>query len=152
MIAALVLVGLVLAAALSLRHRRTAPTIVGDQNQKVAPPTAPSTVIKQSATVQESKKSPFTLTVASETGGSTSAADKIELHWQSVEGALDYVVIVLTPENDEVWRQKTIAPTARITGDAHLQPGHKYFVKVRANLMEGKSLQSDPVAFTAGNP
>lgn len=154
--AATAVVYLVLITAISLRHHRTVPPVMPGHNPIVRPGAAPTqtphaTPAEQTPTVRGSGKSPLTITIVSPAPGSTLPANKVELRWQPVEGALDYVVTVLTPDGDEIWRQRIIEPTVRITSDANLQPGHHYFATVRAYLMEGKTLQSDPVVFTVGN-
>lgn len=154
--AATAVVCLVLITAISLRHPRNVPPVMPGHNPTVQPETVPAqtphaTPAGQTPTVRGSGKSPVTITVISPAPGSTLPANKVELRWQRVEGALDYVVTVLTPDGDEVWRQRLIEPSVRITSDANLQPGHHYFAIVRAYLMEGKTVQSDPVVFTVGN-
>lgn len=148
---------LVLITAISLRRPRKVSIITQSQIPIVQPATAPPHAVPTTPgnlapTVRGGKKSPFTITIIFPAATGVLTADKIELRWQPIAGALDYMVIAQTPEGDEIWRQRTIEPSVRITSDANLQPGHSYFVTVRAHLMEGKSVQSDPVAFTVGNP
>jgi len=58
---------------------------------------------------------------------------------------------LLTSEGDLVWTQRTTESSLRLPADVKLEAGRKYFVQVRANLAEGKSAQSAPVAFTVVN-
>ncbi|HLY62104.1 MAG TPA: zf-HC2 domain-containing protein [Terriglobia bacterium] len=156
-VAATAVVCLILITAISLRQPRKVSIITQSQVPIVQPATAPLQIVpttpsNQAPTVRGGKKSQFTITVISPAPGGAPTAGMVELRWPPQARALDYVVIALTPDGDEIWREKTIAPSVRITSDANLQPGHKYFVTVQAFLMEGKSVQSDPVAFTVGNP
>lgn len=146
----------VLATAISLRHPRTVPTVAPHQNPTARPAQAPPQIApaipnEPPPTVRGGRKSYLVPTIVSPAAGSTLQANAIEIRWQPVSGAMDYQVIAQTLEGDEVWRQRTLESSIRITRDANLQAGHTYFVTVRAFLVEGKSVQSAPVAFTVGN-
>lgn len=148
---------LVLVTVISLRHPRTVPIVAPHQNPIARPALVPSQIAptipnEQPPTVRGSKQSPLALTVVSPAAGSTVQANEIEFRWQSISGALDYEVNVLTPEGDQVWKQRTMGSSIQLAGDVKLEAGHKYFFTVRAYLAQGKSVQSAPVAFTVVHP
>jgi hypothetical protein len=72
----------------------------------------------------------------------------IDFRWEPVAGTLDYEIKLLTEEGDMVWTDITQASSLRLPADVKLEAGKRYFVQVRANLAEGKSVQSPPIAFT----
>lgn len=76
---------------------------------------------------------------------------QVEFRWQTVAGALDYEVRLVTAEGDLVWEQRTEANSVKLPAGVSLVAGQKYFVWVRANLGEGKTSQSRAVAFTVAD-
>jgi hypothetical protein len=72
----------------------------------------------------------------------------IDFRWEPVAGTLDYEIKLLTEEGDMIWTDITQASSLRLPADVKLEAGKRYFVQVRANLAEGKSVQSLPIAFT----
>ena len=72
---------------------------------------------------------------------------EIEFRWESVRETVQYQVRLVTPEGEPVWDHTTDGTSARLTNEAKLTPGGKYFVWVRAYLEDGQIVRSKAVPF-----
>ena len=147
---------LVLVVAVSLRHPQTGPTLAPRQNPvaqpaRVPPPMTPKTRSEPSPTVRGGHKTLLEPTLLFPSPGATVPENKIEFRWEPIAGTLDYEVRLLTSEGDLVWTQQTMGSSLRLPADVKVEAGKKYFVQVRTNCADGKSVQSAPVAFTVVN-
>jgi len=70
----------------------------------------------------------------------------IEIRWQKVPEAVFYEVSIITASGEMVTSRQTEEVSQSIT-IGNLIPGSKYFVSVRANLRDGKTVRSGPVSF-----
>jgi len=77
--------------------------------------------------------------------GAKLAAQDLEFRWSGTPGGLNYGVAVLSTDGDVKWRQDTQETRLRVPA-RQLAPG-KYYVSVSANLADGKTVRSSPVAF-----
>lgn len=72
---------------------------------------------------------------------------EIAFRWRDVPGHLSYEVQVASDEGDPVWRSRAETNEAALPADVVLQPGQVYFVWVRAELQDGKTVRSSAVRF-----
>ncbi|HEV2352509.1 MAG TPA: zf-HC2 domain-containing protein [Terriglobia bacterium] len=147
---------LAVVTVISLRQSTTVTPVTPIQNPVIRPaqtPTqaVPAARVQRHPAIRGSQKSVFAPTVVSSLGGNGTLAGGIEIRWQPVSGAMDYEVMVLTPEGDQVWKKRTTEASIQLPRAVSLKAGQKYFVTIRAYLTEGKSVQSAPMAFTVGN-
>jgi hypothetical protein len=84
--------------------------------------------------------------------GETVSVSGVEFRWKPVEGAREYEINVVTAAGDLVWKGETKTTAASLPSDVKLIPGRKYFVWIRADLLEDKAVQSRAVPFIASNP
>jgi hypothetical protein len=126
--------GLVLVAAIHVWQSRTAP----------APGTSP-------AEVRSVPGQPVAPRILSPVEGSIVGREQIELRWRGVAGAIYYEIQLVTAEGDVLWQERTEATGARLPGTVPIAPGQEVYVWVRAHLLDGKTLKSDPVGFRLDN-
>jgi hypothetical protein len=88
------------------------------------------------------------LTVVFPAPASVVARKALQFRWKTVDGALDYDVRLLTAEGDQVWDQKTEGNSIQLPSDIRVQTGHRYYLLIRADLPEGKTVDSRAVAFS----
>lgn len=72
-----------------------------------------------------------------------------DFRWTRVPASLYYEVRVMSADGDLVWEGRAEGNQARLPENVQLVSGTKYFVSVRAFLLDGKSLTSPVVRFTA---
>ena len=72
----------------------------------------------------------------------------LQFQWKTVDGALDYEVRVLTAEGDLVWEQKTEGNSVKLPSDVRVETGHKYYLLLRADLPQGKTVESRAIGFS----
>jgi len=123
--------GLMLVAAILVWQSRTAP----------APGTSPAEV----RSVPGQLVAPEIL---SPVEGSIVGREQTELRWRGVAGAIYYEIQLVTAEGDVLWQERTEKTRARLPGTVPIAPGQEVYVWVRAHLLDGKTLKSDPVGFT----
>ncbi len=88
------------------------------------------------------------LTVVFPSPESAVARKGLRFQWETVEGALDYEVRILTAEGDVVWEQKTEGSSLELPSDVRLETGHRYYLLIRGDLPEGKAVESAAVPFS----
>lgn len=150
---------LVVVGTIAMRYRPAGPVTVPATHPVISPtpvppqitPPTPSVATPPPA-VRGGRKTFPEPTLVFPTDRSTIPENHIKFRWEPVSGALDYEVKLLTAEGDSVWTQTTMGSSLHLPADVKLEAGKKYFVQVRANLAEGKSAQSTPVAFTVVHP
>lgn len=146
---------LVVVGTIAIRNRPAGP-LIGPATHPIISPTpvqpqvAPPTpkVTTPLPAVRGGHKNFPEPTLVFPTDRATVSGNNIEFRWEPVAGTLDYEVKLLTAEGDSVWTQTTMGSSLRLSPDVKLEAGKKYFVQVRANLAQGNSAQSAPVAFT----
>ena len=75
------------------------------------------------------------------------AREQIDFRWQEVTGAIHYEVQVVTAEGDVLWQHRTGQAEARLPETVVIAAGQEVYVWVRARLLDGKTLKSEPVRF-----
>jgi hypothetical protein len=80
--------------------------------------------------------------------GSVVGRTQSEFRWRGVAGAIYYEIQLVTAEGDVLWQQRTEATGARLPATVPIAPGQDVYVWVRAHLVNGKTLKSEPVGFT----
>jgi hypothetical protein len=146
---------LVVIGTIALRNKSAGPTTAPANHPMAFPtqtppqivPPAPGAITPQ-PTVRSGHKTVLEPALVFPTAGAMVPENEIDFRWEPVAGALDYEVKLLTEEGDMVWTDISSASSLRLPADVKLEAGRKYFVQVRANLAEGKSAQSAPIAFT----
>jgi hypothetical protein len=123
--------GLVLVAAVYVWQSGTAP----------APGSSP-------AEVRGVPGQPVAPQILSPTEGSIVGRQQTEFRWRGVAGANYYEIQLVTAEGDVVWQERTEATGVRLPATVPIAPGQDVYVWVRAHLLDGKTLKSDPVGFT----
>ena len=88
------------------------------------------------------------LAVVFPTPESAVARKDLQFRWKTVDGALDYEVCLLTAEGDLVWEQKTEGNSIKLPSEVRVATGHRYYLLIRADLPQGKTVESRPVAFS----
>ena len=78
--------------------------------------------------------------------GTTLANGQSEFRWTKVRRALFYEVEVLTPDGNIAWTGRTQGTQVSLARQATLKEG-KFFVWVRAHLVDGKTSKSRAVSF-----
>jgi anti-sigma factor RsiW len=79
--------------------------------------------------------------------GSVVGREKVEFRWRAVPGAVSYEVELVTAEGDVLWQDRAEAAGARLPGTVPIAPGQELYVWVRAHLVDGTTLKSEPVGF-----
>ncbi len=72
----------------------------------------------------------------------------LQFRWEVVRGALYYDVRLMTAEGNLVWEQRADVNSLTVPADVKLETGHKYYLLIRADLPEGKTVESKAVAFS----
>jgi Putative zinc-finger len=80
--------------------------------------------------------------------GAIVGREQIELRWRGVAGAIYYEIQLVTAEGDVLWQERTEKTEARLSKALPIAPGQQVYFWVRAHLLDGKTLKSDPVGFT----
>ncbi|HEV2492816.1 MAG TPA: hypothetical protein VG204_07045 [Terriglobia bacterium] len=91
------------------------------------------------------------LTVVFPASGSVVPRKDLQLRWEAVRGALYYDVRVMTTEGNLVWEQRVDANSLKVPADVKLEAGGKYYLLLRADLPEGKTVESKTVAFSVAD-
>ena len=94
----------------------------------------------------ETESSP--LTVVFPAPDSVVSRKGLQLRWGAVPGALYYDVRLMTAEGNLVWERRTEVDSLRVPDDVKLETDHKYYLLIRADLPEGKTVESRAVAFS----
>lgn len=126
--------GLVLVAAIVVFQSRTAPE----------PGTSPGEVRSVPGQLVAPK-------ILSPVEGSIVGREHSELRWRGVAGAIDYEIQLVTAEGDVLWQERTEKTGARLPATVRIAPGQQVYLWVRAHLLDGKTLKSDPVGFRLDN-
>ena len=79
--------------------------------------------------------------------GATLRRSEVDFRWAPFPDAVFYDIRVVTAAGDLVLESKTEDTHLRIADDVQLQPGAKYFVLVRAHLLQGHTVKSGTVSF-----
>ena len=79
---------------------------------------------------------------------STIPGKDLQFQWKTVDGALDYEVRVLTAEGDLVWELKTEGNSVKLPSDVRMETGHRYYLLLRADLPQGKTVESRAIGFS----
>ncbi len=146
---------LVVVGTIAFRHHPAGPTtapanppiaLPAQAPPQIAPP-APSTMNPRPA-VRGGNNHWLQPALVFPASGSMVPEGNIDFRWEPVAGALDYEVKLLSEDGDMVWTNTSSVSNLRLPAEVKLEAGKKYFVQVRANLAEGKSSQSAPIAFT----
>jgi hypothetical protein len=82
--------------------------------------------------------------------GSTVLQEETELRWRGVAGAIYYEVQLVTAEGDVLWQERTEKTGTVIPNTVPVAPGQQVYLWVRAHLVDGKTLKSEPVGFKLG--
>ncbi len=80
--------------------------------------------------------------------GVTLERGAVEFQWKRVEPSGAYHISVTNAAGDLLWEKRIEATRVRLPDSVKLEPGQKYFVWVRAELAEGRTVQSNVVRFT----
>lgn len=83
--------------------------------------------------------------------GATISSRNGLFRWSTVPDSLYYQVRIVSDEGDLVWQERVDGTEWTLPPSLALVPGAEYFVRVDAYLTESKALNSDFVAFTAGD-
>jgi hypothetical protein len=126
--------GLTLVAAVLVWQVSTAPT----------PETSPAQVRSNSGQLMPPE-------VLSPEEGSVVGREPMDFRWRAVAGAIYYEIQLVTAEGDVLWQGRTEETGAQLPGTVRIAPGQEVYVWVRAHVLDGKILKSDPVGFTLDN-
>jgi len=85
--------------------------------------------------------------VFSPRGGSRLDAPPL-IQWRSIPHAIGYDVRLLSVSGDVLWMNRFHKERATIPDTVHLARGNKYFVIVRAYLVDGKTIDSSAIEFS----
>jgi hypothetical protein len=80
--------------------------------------------------------------------GSIVGREQIDFRWREVAGAIYYDIQLVTAEGDVLWQGRTEETGAKVPGTVRIAPGQDVYVWVRAHVLDGKTLKSNPVGFT----
>lgn len=75
----------------------------------------------------------------------------LQLRWEAVSGALNYDVSLMTADGNLVWEQRADRNSLAVPAGVKLEAGHKYYLMVRADLPQGKTVDSKAVAFSVAD-
>lgn len=75
----------------------------------------------------------------------------IEFRWKHVPTALSYDVRVVTDDGNVVWEGRAEDSQIVLPSSIHLTPGESFYVRVSANLPEGKTVTARVVGFKVKN-
>ena len=76
------------------------------------------------------------------------ARKDLQFRWKTVDGAFDYEVRLLTAEGDLVWERRTEGNSIKLPSEVRVATGHRYYLLIRADLPQGKTVESRAVAFS----
>lgn len=76
----------------------------------------------------------------------------VVFRWTPVEGALRYQVLLLDESGRPLLAQQLEATTWEFDDVSELQPGRRYYVRVIAELTDGRAAASGHTAFSVGAP
>jgi len=79
--------------------------------------------------------------------GGVVSSTGIEFRWKRVTTALSYDVRVVTEDGDVVWESRTGDSRINLPSSIHLTAGELFYVRVGANLPEGKIVIAKVVGF-----
>jgi hypothetical protein len=80
--------------------------------------------------------------------GALVSRERIDFRWREVAGAIFYEIQLVTADGDVLWQDRTEETTVRLPEAVPIAPGQEVYVWVRAHLLDGNTLKSDPVGFT----
>lgn len=123
--------GLVLVATMQLWHVRTAP----------APQISPAEVRSAPGRLEVPE-------ILSPLESSIVGREQVDFRWRVVPGAVSYKVELMTAEGDVLWQDWTEETVAQLPATVPITPGQEAYVWVRAHLLDGSTVKSDPVGFT----
>jgi hypothetical protein len=75
----------------------------------------------------------------------------IEFRWKRVPTALSYDIRLVTEDGNVVWEGRTEDSRVNLPSSVHATAGESYYVRVCANLPEGKTVTAKVVGFTVKN-
>jgi hypothetical protein len=73
--------------------------------------------------------------------------EQVEFRWREVAGAIHYEIQLVTAEGDVLWQDRTQETEALLPATVPIAPGQEVYVWVRAHLLDGQTVKSDPVGF-----
>lgn len=91
------------------------------------------------------------LTVVFPASDSVVQRKNLQLRWGAVSGALYYDISLMTADGNLVWEGKADGSSLTVPPNVKLEAGHKYYLMVRADLPEGKTVESRAVAFSVAD-
>jgi len=126
--------GLMLVAAVLVWQLSTAP----------APETLPAEVRSKPGQL-------VTPEILSPAEGSIVGREQLDFRWRGVAGTIYYEIQLVTAEGDVLWQGRTEETGTQLPGTVPIARGQEVYVWVRAHVLDGKTLKSDPVGFTLEN-
>jgi Alkyl sulfatase dimerisation len=69
------------------------------------------------------------------------------IRWRAIEHVVHYEVRLLSADGDVLWREQVETDHVTVPSQLALPPGSRYFVLVRAYLVDGKTIDSRAVGF-----
>ena len=111
-----------------------------------APP-APPPVATEPPSVRNLQRAASAPQVLYPRDGGVVSSTGAEFRWKRVPTALSYDVRVVTEDGDLVWEGSAEESRIILPATVHLAAGEAFYVRVRANLPEGKSATSKAVGF-----
>ena len=117
-------------------------------------PSTPSVTVPPPAgprIVRNQRKETPTLHLLYPREGAVVAPKEVEFRWKRVPGTLYYDIRIVTDEGDLIWEGRADQTRVTLPSDIHLQAGQEFFVRIRAQLPEGKTVSSRVVGFKVKN-
>lgn len=91
------------------------------------------------------------LTVVFPAADSVVQRKNLLLRWGAVSGALYYDISLMTADGNLVWEGRADGNSLKVPPNVKLEAGHKYYLMVRADLPEAKTVESKAVAFSVAD-
>jgi len=85
------------------------------------------------------------------TEGSIVGREQLDFRWREVAGAISYEIQLVTADGDVLWHGRTTETSVELPATVPIAPGQEVYAWVRAHLLDGGTLMSDPVGFTLGD-
>jgi len=145
-----------IALVVSVTYRRpesltTAPVVQpGPTSVSLAPP-APPPVAAESPSIRSRQNASAASDLLYPRESGVVSSTGIEFRWKRVPGALSYDVRVVTEDGDVVWEGRTEVSRINLPSSVHLTAGESFYVRVGANLPEGKTVIAKVVGFKVKN-
>jgi hypothetical protein len=119
-----------------------APQVLARSEAQPLPPAAPAPVVRNQVHATLAPE------VVAPKPHSTVAKENLEFRWQEIKGALGYEVRVVNAEGDVLWEQRAQGHSVKVPSSLAIQPSGTYFLWVRADLPDGRAVQSKAIPFT----